>query len=78
MVSWDIWFFYADFLLRLILIIISLLRLKMNDSRSINSIFRDALEATQNPTLTESEDLSFLDLEESEPQELIDLLDDFL
>lgn len=50
----------------------------MNDSRSINSIFRDALEATQNPTLTESEDLSFLDLEESEPQELIDILDDFL
>jgi hypothetical protein len=78
MVSWDIWFFYADFLLRLTPIIISLLRLKMNDSRSINSIFRDALEATQNPTLTESEDLSFLDLEESEPQELIDLLDDFL
>ncbi len=46
----------------------------MNDSRSINSIFRDALEATQNPTLTESEDLSILELNEEHPEEVYDLL----
>ncbi len=50
----------------------------MNDSRSIDSIFRDALEATQKPTLTESEDLLILDLEESEPEDIYNLLSGFL
>jgi hypothetical protein len=50
----------------------------MNELSDTNSVFRDAFSGPQFSGLTESDDLRYLELDSGHPEDIYNLLDNFL